>query len=238
MSEAKPKRFYTDVSIVEDGALHVVQLDGRTAKTTGRHPLGANQSALAAAIAAEWSAQNEDIDLATMPLTRLQGFALDGGEGARAQWSDTILSYLQSDLLCYRAPDPQLAKRQADLWQPVLDRLDVNWGVNFSVTEGIIAVEQDPALITKAAELLSTLSPGRLYAIKLLTEMTGSAALALSIVQGDIDPEAAFQASRLDETFQAEQWGVDEEAAAREAALKRDFDDVVRFLTLSVDQDT
>ncbi|MEM9234396.1 MAG: ATPase, partial [Pseudomonadota bacterium] len=80
---------------------------------------------------------------------------------------------------------------------------------------------------------LQTMSGAELFAVKLLTEVTGSAALAFAIAADDLPPGEAFAASRLDETYQQEKWGIDEEAAARAAALKRDFDDVVRFLTLT-----
>ncbi|WP_370336516.1 ATP12 family chaperone protein [Parvularcula marina] len=233
MSESKPKRFYTDVTLSEGEGGYLIALDGRIAKTAGRAPLGAPQKPLADAIAAEWTAQDEVIDLATMPLTRLQGFALDGGEAGRTQWTDTVLSYLGSDLLCYRAPDTELAKRQADLWQPVLDRLGARWGERFTVTEGIMAVEQPDGLKDCAGERLSALAAGELYAVKLLTEITGSAALAFALEGGEADADEVFAAARLDETYQEEKWGVDEEAAARAANIRRDFDDVVRFLELS-----
>lgn len=233
MSESKLKRFYTEVALREEDGFHVITLDGRTAKTPGRQLLGAQGRTLAAAIAEEWDAQAEHIELGAMPLTRLQGFALDGGEGARAEWSETVLSYLGSDLLCYRAPDADLAKRQADLWQPVLDRVGERCGGRFAVTEGIIAVEQPEEVTRGAGELIAALTPGELFALKLLTEITGSAALALALVHEETSPDEAFAASRLDETHQQEVWGVDAEAAARTEALRRDFDDVVRFLALN-----
>ena len=232
MRETKPKRFYKDVTVSEDDGLFVVQLDGRTARTVGRHPLGADREPLAQAIAAEWDAQTEVIELEAMPLTRLQGFALDGGENARAEWSEGVLSYLGSDLLCYRAPEPALARRQSEHWQPVLDRLGEKFGAPFAVTEGVIAVEQPAQHAAAVGEILAQLAPGELFAVKLLTEITGSAALAISISDEALDAEAAFAAARVDETYQEEIWGVDAEAAARAARLKQDFDDVVRFLML------
>lgn len=232
MSDARIKRFYTDVSVKEEAGRFLVQLDGRTAKTAGRHPVGAASHALAHAIADEWQAQEEYISLDDMPLTRLQGFSLDGGESGRAQWMQTVIGYLGSDLLCYRAQEPDLAKRQADIWQPFLDLMHSRMNAHFSVTEGIIAVDQPPEIFRAAEEQLSGLSVGEVYAIKLLTEMTGSAVLALILADDISRAESVFSASRLDETWQEEKWGIDEEAAANAAHLKRDFDHVVRFLTL------
>jgi chaperone required for assembly of F1-ATPase len=50
--------------------------------------------------------------------------------------------------------------------------------------------------------------------------LLGSAILAFALHRGRLDGEGAFSLSQLDETFQAEHWGVDEEAAARAQALR------------------
>ena len=46
--------------------------------------------------------------------------------------------------------------------------------------------------------------------------------LALALHRGQLTGEAAFELSRLDEAFQEQQWGVDAEAAARSAGLRRE----------------
>lgn len=233
MTETRPKRFYTDVTLEEeaDGTL-VVALDGRRARTPGRHVLGADSRALAEAIAEEWAGQGEEIDLGAMPLTRLQGFALDGGEAGKAAWAGTVLAFAGSDLLCYRAPDPALAKRQADEWQPWLDRLGEALGGTFAVTEGIVAVEQPAEVLGALSARLSAMAPGSVFAIKLMAEILGSAVLALGVAETPAAAEAAYEAARLDERFQEEQWGVDAEAAARDARIREEFSAIVRFLTL------
>lgn len=233
MSEAGPKRFYETVTVAAEDGVYVIELDGRPAKTPGRHLLGAESQILAEALAAEWSQQQDTIDLTTMPLTRLTGFARDGGEDARGPWRQTILAYAGSDLLCYRAPETGLAARQAEIWDPFLARFAERVGAPLTVTVGIIAVEQDPKSLAAIEAYLDPYSPERLYAAKLLTEMTGSAVLALAALDEDAPAHEIFAASRLDETFQAERWGIDAEAAIREASLRRDFEDTLRFASLT-----
>jgi len=60
----------------------------------------------------------------------------------------------------------------------------------------------------------------RLAGLAFATALYGSAALAVATLRAWIPAEAAFDLSRLDETWQEEQWGVDDEAAERVARLR------------------
>src|SRR5260370_6639034 len=68
---ALKRRFYDDVTVRDDPAGFAVALDGRLIKTPARRALAAPCRPLGEAIAAEWRAQTEFIDPATMPMTRL-----------------------------------------------------------------------------------------------------------------------------------------------------------------------
>ena len=230
-----PKRFYERAAAAPDGGAWAVQLDGRTARSPGRRPL-TGPRALAEAMAAEWDGQGETLDMSAMPLTRLHGAFLDADEEARAGWAATPVRYAGTDLLCYRGDEPALAARQAEAWQPYLDRAGERLGVRFAVTEGVMAVRQDEALLAALAARADAMPAPARYVLSLLTEITGSAVLALSVLWGD-DPDAAFAASRLDERYQEERWGQDAEAMAREAALARGYADAVRYWRLSGGRD-
>ncbi|MCQ8184953.1 ATP12 family chaperone protein [Parvularcula maris] len=227
MSDKGPKRFYKDVTLLEREGGFAVALDGRVAKTAGRAELVAPK-ALAEALREEWDAQGEHLDMQTMPLTRLQGFVLDAEEEGRAEFADTIVQYAGSDLLCYRAEDRDLAARQEALFAPFLALAEGD-GTKLLVTSGIVPIAQDETALTALRARLEGMGTAELYPRKLLTEITGSAVLGL---YAERDPENAFAAARLDEAFQAEKWGLDSEAEARENALRRDYDSVLRFLEL------
>lgn len=223
-----PKRFYKETSLIEREGGFAVALDGRIAKTVGRAELVAPK-ALAEALESEWEAQAETISMESMPLTRLHGFVLDAGEKGRREFIDTIVQYAGSDLLCYRASDRELAERQERLFRPFLARAE-DEGMVFAITEGIVPLTQAAETIEGVRARLDDRPTSEVFPRKLLTEITGSAILAL---YADLDAENAFAAARLDEAFQAEKWGLDAEAEAREKALRRDFDDVLRYLELS-----
>ena len=72
-------------------------------------------------VAAEWERQRETIDPADMPLTRLLNSAIDGVAHTMAETRADIVRYAGSDLLCYRAEEPDtLVARQAHAFDPVL----------------------------------------------------------------------------------------------------------------------
>lgn len=223
-----PRRFYGEVGLLPRDDGFAVALDGRVAKSAGRHALIAPRG-LAEALAGEWRAQGETIRLETMPLTRIHGFVLDAGEAGRAEFIDTIVRYAGSDLLCYRAGEPDLAGRQEALFGPFLDRAACD-GFRFSVTEGLLPVEQPAETLDAIRRSLEARSTTEIFPRKLLTEILGSAVLAL---YAEKDPENAFAAARLDEAFQAEKWGRDREAEDRERALERDYQAVLTYLQLA-----
>ena len=69
------KRFYEQATVGDGNA---VLLDGKPVRTPARRPLAAPNMVLAQAIADEWNAQDDMIDPATMPLTRLANAIIDG----------------------------------------------------------------------------------------------------------------------------------------------------------------
>ena len=227
------KRFYARAAAIPHGAGgdFAVALDGKPARSPQRAVL-AGPRALAEAMAAEWEGQGETLDMATMPLTRLHGRVLDAGPEERAKWADTLVAYAGTDLLCYRGEEPGLAARQAEAWEPYLDRLAARLGARLAVTEGIIAVSQPEDALDAVRGAVAALPDGTRAALAALTEIGGSAVLALAVEEG-ADADAAFEASRTDERYQAERWGVDAEAAAREAGLRRDWHAAARYVELS-----
>ncbi len=221
-----PKRFYKQAAVQpgENGTF-VVALDGKPVRTPTRQPLGVPQQELAEAVAAEWQAQKDKIDPATMPLTRLVNTALDGVAAAQEEVFEDILRYAGSDLLCYRADAPEaLVARESELWDPYLDWAS-NMGARMVLSEGIVHVEQPPEAIRAIAVLLRRYAtPLQLTALHTITSLTGSLILALALAEGQGDAAEIWAAAHVDEDFNVEQWGEDHEAAARRAKRLVDFE--------------
>jgi chaperone required for assembly of F1-ATPase len=179
--------------------------------------LAAPTPAIAAAIAAEWEAQRELIDPATMPLTRLANSIIDGIADAEVPVAAEIEKYLASDLLFYRATSPQkLRDRQAQQWDPILAWARDALGADFKLGDGIVHVAQPEAALKAAAAAIPT-DPWQLGAVHVATTLTGSALIALALLRGRLTAEAAWQAAHVDEDWNMEQWGKDEMALERRA---------------------
>jgi chaperone required for assembly of F1-ATPase len=56
-----------------------------------------------------------------------------------------------------------------------------------------------------------------------VTTVTGSALLALALLRGALDSDEVWAAAHVDDDWNVEKWGVDEEVAARRAARFIDF---------------
>jgi len=63
-----------------------------------------------------------------------------------------------------------------------------------------------------------------------VTTLTGSALLALALAHGRLDAASVWTAAHVDEDWNAEQWGRDEEAESRRAARFTDFSAAARIL--------
>jgi len=229
----KAKRFYREVTVeMVDGA-HRVLLDNRPVKTPLRRILETPSPSLAEAIAAEWQAQGDTIDPRTMPMTRLAATALDRVADERAAIIETLLAYMGTDLLCYRATAPaELRNRQQTVWQPVLDWLAAHHGIELAVTAGIVPVEQPQSARAGAERLLAALSIDHLTAAQAAIAATGSFALGSALVKKRLSAAEAIAAAHLDETYQNEQWGEDAEALARRQLTAADIEAAARYVDL------
>lgn len=220
-----PKRFYQNASVeFRDGAYNLL-LDGRTARTPGRAPLAVPDAAIADILAQEWRDQVETINPANMPMTRLVNSVIDGVARARAEVIAETARYAGSDLLCYRANAPErLMKRQAELWDPVLEWAYEKFSARFVLSEGVMFVAQpEGALVAIEQAITSQSSAYALGGMHVLTTLGGSVLLALAIAHKRLSVEEAWLAAHVDEDVQAEIWGADEEALQRRANRYKEF---------------
>lgn len=226
MRRAPIKRFYRTVEIREaaDGQ-HALTLDRRGARTPGRNALATKSRALMESVAREWEGQRETIEPADMPLTRLINSAIDGVARTMAETRAEVLKYAGSDLLCYRAEEPEgLAERQRLAFDPILDWAAELLGSRFRVGVGVVHVEQPAELAAAVRSAIEDFNdPVALAGLCALTTLSGSALLALAVARRKLSPEEAWRAAHVDENFQAERWGSDAEAQARRDARWHEF---------------
>lgn len=224
------KRFYKEAVVAEAEGGFAITLDGRPIRTPSGRQVVIPSRELADAVASEWAAQGETIDPVTMPLTRIANSLVEGVVDRVELVSADLAKYFQSDLLVYRAGHPEgLVAREAAHWDPVLFWAAEALGAHFILSEGIMHVKQpDEALQAVRAALPR--DAWSVAALHVVTTLTGSALLALALAHGARDAGQVWAAAHVDEDWNADQWGVDEEAARRRAIRLRDFEAAVTVL--------
>jgi chaperone required for assembly of F1-ATPase len=226
-----PRRFYKTTGIAPVDGGYAVTLDDRPSRTPGRVPVVVPNEALARLLAAEWAAQGERINATTMPIVRLVNSAVESGEASLSLFRAELLKFAASDLLLYRAETPrELIEAEELLWDAVMVKLARHFGVAFQATLGIIHVAQPPATLARLGESLGGEGLLAMTALVSITSLTGSGLLAIALRQGLLGADEAWTTAHVDEDYNMRLWGAMDEAVARRARRRLDFDAAVIVL--------
>jgi len=228
------KRFWKTSQLLphEAGGWSIL-LDERPLRTPARVPLIVPGEALARAIAQEWDEQGEDIAPHTMPMTGFANATIDRVLPALGDFRGQIAAYGQSDLLCYRAdqPDSLIALQEAE-WGPLLESASARHGIAFTVTSGIVPVDQPALTLAALRGEVEALDPWLLAGVATITQIGGTLVGTLAYLHDELDGDALFDVASLDERWQAEQWGEDEQASALLAIKRAEFLQAARYCAL------
>jgi chaperone required for assembly of F1-ATPase len=221
----RQRRFYSKPTAEGGEGGFALHLDGKRALTPGKRPLAVPHAHLAEAMVAEWAAQGDLIDPLSMPVTRLINSAIDGVALRRAEVRADVLAYAGTDLLYYRAGEPEgLVARQRAAWDPLIGWAEARFGGRFILAEGIVHVAQPAASLAAIAAAVEAVDdPFRLAGLSLATSLTGSALIALALAEGAVDRDVAWAAAHVDEDWNIERWGEDAEAKERRTGRFADF---------------
>lgn len=236
MAEWALKRFWTNVTVAaETGSGWTVRLDGRSLSgPVSREPLVLPSRPLAEAVAQEWREQEDVVRPDAMPMTRFANTAQDRVSAEFEAVAHIVAAFAQTDLLCYRAEAPaELAARQEQAWDPLLDWAASEFGARLRATVGVLPIAQAPDALDRLAEEVARGSSWRLTALHELVVLSGSLVIGLAVERAVRTPEEAWAISRLDEDWQASQWGRDDEAEAAAQRRWRAFEDAAQFLWLA-----
>lgn len=225
------KRFYKDVGVESRAGITIVTLDGRVLRTSGKMDLTFTSKSHAELVAAEWREQGKEILPHTMPCTRMINVACEQTPTRRSELVKEFRAYTSTDLLCYRSHNPQdLAERQQQNWQPVLDYAAANHGIALATTTGIKALEQSASSLISAADYARSQDDIALTLLLHFTASFGSVVLALAVMERYLPLDTAFALSRLDEIFQNERWGADDEAVENNRLLLNELSQMAQLI--------
>jgi chaperone required for assembly of F1-ATPase len=226
------KRFYKIVSAKRVGAMFGIMLDGRPVKTPEREMLVLRSAYLADAIAAEWARQGDA--LGEMPLTRLANTAIDRVRVDRAPALQQMDGFASHDLVCYRsATPPELAAREAAAWDLPLLWARSQYGFDFKTTTATTSIPQPGYSFDALVQAMSRHDEFALTGLAAMAPILKSLVLALALADKRLTVAEAHAAAHVDETFQAEKWGRDDEAQKRLAGLLAELEVTNQFLQLA-----
>ncbi len=227
----KARRFYKTVSVTDDLG---IALDGRPVKTPGKALLRLPVPALAQAVATEWESQGETIDPAAMVMTKLANTAIDRVAAHRPAILAEMRDFAGSDLVCYRAAEPDdLVARQSAAWDPIIDWAVAELGQPVAIWTGVMHRPQPAATLEAVGRWCGALSEFEIAAFHSIMTLTGSALIPMMLTKRAIAPDQAWAAAHVDEDFQIQAWGQDEEAAERRRRRHGEFDACCRFLLMA-----
>ncbi|SMP18989.1 ATP12 family chaperone protein [Shimia sagamensis] len=234
MSGWAKKRFWKDTTYEATEGGFKVLLDGRGVKTPAKAPLVVPTEALAQAVVAEWDAQEGEIDPTGMPVTRSVNAAIDKVSIQRAEVADMLAEYGGSDLLCYRATNPEgLIARQAEAWDPLLDWAAETFDARLKTVAGVMFEAQDAEALSKLSASTHSFDNFELAAFHDLVGISGSLIIGFAATR-DLHPvETLWKLSRIDEQWQEDQWGRDDEAAEEAEKKKQAFLHAYAFFQMS-----
>ena len=225
------KRFYTEAAVAEADGGFAVTLDGRPIRTPSGRVIAIPHREIAEAVVAEWEAQKEAINPLTMPMTRFANSVVEAVVDRTSAVADDIARYLQLGpaVLPRRPSRRRWSRAKQNTGIPCCSGLRMSWARISSWPKASCMCASRIRRLRRRGRRCPMI-PGRSRALHVVTTLTGSALLALALAYGLLDADQVWAAAHVDEDWNAEQWGADEEATERRAARSVDFRAASRIL--------
>jgi chaperone required for assembly of F1-ATPase len=196
--------------------------------TLGKKTLHVPTKALADALTSETSAIAGKIP----PMRSIALTAIEVIGKERETVEEAMMAYVDTDALCYRAENPELNAKQAELLTPIVEWLQTRFDIHIEVTDGLLPIEQSEEVATRLRGYLQSLSAFHLSATLAITQASSSLLLAIAACEAHVDTETVAHAARMEEDFQLERYGADEEALKRREMVVADIEAAMDVLEL------
>ena len=161
---------------------------------------------------------------------RVLFFSFDLNKNRRSDILDKMVSFLSTDLVCYRAEKKsELENIQKKHWDPLIFFVKKKYGLIFKTTNGIIPIKQNPSNKTKLLKTLKKLNRHELTAFYYITIFSNSNIIALNFLANNINFKNAWKFLSLEESYSLKKWGQDKEAKEKLLEKKKYFNEIIRF---------
>jgi len=226
------KKFWDKVSIKKISSdSFCIMLDNRILKTPLKRELVLPNLNLAQEIVKEWDQDSKNINADLMIFYGLISTSLDKIIDNKNVYINDILDYIDTDLICYRAENPkELVELQKNKWDPIILLLEKYIGTKVQVFQGVLPKKQHTTVHYRLNNLINRFDIFEISALHRITNITGSIFLSLSVLKKDISKNEMFELSFLDELWQAENWGFDEETSQKRKEISIELNKCISFL--------
>jgi chaperone required for assembly of F1-ATPase len=144
------------------------------------------------------------------------------------------MQYIDTDMICYRAEKPyELCQLQKLKWDPIILSIESYIDLKLKVLQGILPKKQNITVHKKIREIISQFSDLEISILYRLTNIIGSIFISLSLLKGDFLEKDLFETCFLDELWQAEQWGQEEESTSKRKRIYKELKKIVTLIDLT-----
>ena len=230
------KRFYKLVSSKKVPEGYAIFLDDKAIKTKSGKQLFAPTEEIANKIVQEWAEQKDVINPEIMPFTQILNTKIDRVSKERCSMNETVLKYIDTDLLCYCVSEPEeLVQLQEEKWLKWRMWAEEEFSCKIEVTTGLAALSQPKKLHKQLKTYVEALNDDDFTVLQIIVSLSGSLILGLSVLKEAAGVQDVFEACFLEERFKetlydTEKYGLDPHMEIQQQAVLRDLQACTAYL--------
>jgi chaperone required for assembly of F1-ATPase len=233
------KKFWKTVEVSElTTNSYQILLDKKILKTPMQNDLIFTNYRISYETSLEWDINSEVLDTDEMIFFGIFSTAIDRIVNDRFLYINEIMKFVDTDLICYKADKPdELVELQNKHWDPILLIIKNYIDEEIKVFTGIMPGKQNIQVHNKIKKLIHNFSNIELSILHRLTNIIGSIFISLCVIKGDILKKNICQLCFLDELWQAENWGVEEEAAKKRDKVFKELKKIITLVNCLKEKD-
>jgi chaperone required for assembly of F1-ATPase len=226
------KKFWETIEIKKKTSKEFyILLDDKKLKTPLKNELVLSNYLIAKEVLKEWDQSSDIINTDDLVFYGLLSTAIDRVREEKNSYINDIINFIDTDLICYRADNPiDLVSFQNKHWDPIILLIEKYINAKVSVFKGVMPSQQNSKVHHEIKNLVEKLSDVQISVLHRITNLIGSVFLALCILKKVLSNKQAFELSFLDELWQAENWGYEEDASVKRKKIRTELNRLILFI--------
>ena len=226
------KKFWKTIEIKKVSSKEFyILLDNTKLKTPLKNELILSNHLIAKEVLKEWDQSSDIINTDDLVFYGLLSTAIDKVREEKNSYINDIINFIDTDLICYRADSPiDLVSHQNKHWYPIILLIEKYINTNVSFFKGVMPSQQSSKVHHRFKNLIVELSDVQISFLHRITNLVGSVFLSLCTLKKDLTNKQAFELSFLDELWQAENWGYEEDSSAKRKKVRTKLNRLILFI--------